>query len=308
MGATFEVRLDLDGARRQLAEFKNEADAEVKAVNAQIRAIHAHLGQSAAQAQIHAGTPSSAPPAAQVAAPVGPPAGAPSAGPSPIARRTSGLSGELRELKGLLKTGLMGPERLTPARKSFISNFVARGTDPTKLESGAGAGIVRRALSMMGAPGRAVSNYLESGLGPTNYSTITAGVGGAAAIYATARTAATATTLGIESLKGAFPDLGQASIIKGLQTQAENFMRAFANFEARIASVIPALSATANIAKAGASLTGELPSVGLYFDAEQNKIKQEKELESTFDRFKGKALAGAIGKSMMDAFKAGFNR
>ena len=148
--------------------------------------------------------------------------------------------------------------------------------------------------------GRAAS-FVEAKLPAA--ATVAKSLGGAALIYAGARTLAKSADVGLAASAG-IPDISDSPAFAAIRQQVQDLAFGFTKFENAIKSIGKSLVAVKDRSIAGARLTGQIPALAL--DAEMRLQTDEANMTSAFDRFKRNEWAQAAGKHIYDTIKRGF--
>ena len=130
-------------------------------------------------------------------------------------------------------------------------------------------------------------------------------LGGAALIYAGARTLAKSADVGMAAAAG-IPDIADSPAFGALRQQVQDIAFGFTKFENAIKSIGKSLVSVKDRSIAGARLTGQIPALAL--DAEMRLNTDEANMESAFDRFKRNEWMQAAGKHVFETVRRGFAR
>lgn len=134
------------------------------------------------------------------------------------------------------------------------------------------------------------------------------GVAGAASVYGAVRTVALNAPLALEAGRAFVGLSAKDPNFVAVSQQLENFRNSISYLESYVKSAVTGIGKTVDMATAMARVHGKVPNIQIGYGIYKEADMQEDMLNKKFEEFRAKEVAEAVGVSMSEMFKGGWNK
>lgn len=241
----------------------------------------------------------------------------------PVELDTSKAQRQLDELERQAKTESTSVERILQAPYKKLSRGVSGSpsgsSDSNDVQKGLASDFQRLMrldrLRKFGAArigqeaaSRSVSGVVEGALAKAVGEGLPGALKAAGGIYAGVRTVALNAPLALEAGRAFVGLSAKDPNFIAVSQQLENLRNSVSYMESYIKSAVTGLGKTYDIATAMARVRGKVPNVQIGYGIYKEADMQEDMLSKKFEEFRAKEVAEAVGVSMSEMFKGGWNK
>lgn len=241
----------------------------------------------------------------------------------PVELDTSKAQRQLDELERQAKTESTSVERILQAPYKKLSRGVSGSPSGSSDSNDVQKGLLSDFQRLMRldrlrkfgaarigqeAASRSVSGVVEGALAKAVGEGLPGALKAAGGIYAGVRTVALNAPLALEAGRAFVGLSAKDPNFIAVSKQLENLRNSVSYMESYVKSAVTGIGKTYDMATAMARVHGKVPNVQIGYGIYKEADMQEDMLNKKFEEFRAKEVAEAVGVSMSEMFKGGWNR